>query len=127
MSRVCGVWVLSSAMGVSIGFRFRRHLLPRSSILLVAVAGLGAIAWPALARDDTPNEPTPARLGFIELQSGPRAFVRGGANTGLGLESLEPGYAQLEVNGAHTALDLKPLAPGSIDPAATGSTSTSTP
>jgi hypothetical protein len=115
-------------MGVSIGFRFRRPPVSRICTLFVAVAGLGATAWPALARDDTPRAPTPARLGFIELRSGLRAFVRaGGANIGLGLVSLEPGYTQLEVNGGHAALDWTRPASGSIDPAATGSTSTSTP
>jgi hypothetical protein len=48
----------------------------------------------------------------FELQTGPRAFVRGGANTQLGLESLESDYMQLKVTGGHAALDLKQLAPG---------------
>src|SRR5258705_1410378 len=50
--------------------------------------------------------------GNFELQSGPRAFVRGGANTELGLESLEPDYMQLKVTGGHVVLDLKQLARG---------------
>jgi hypothetical protein len=50
--------------------------------------------------------------GNFELQTGPRAFVRGGANTQLGLESLEPDYMQLKVTGGSAVLDLKQLAPG---------------
>src|SRR5689334_8992419 len=50
--------------------------------------------------------------GNFELQIGPRAFVRGGANTELGLESLEPNYMQLEVTGGYAVLDLKQLARG---------------
>jgi hypothetical protein len=50
--------------------------------------------------------------GNFELQSGSRAFVRGGANTELGLESLQPGYTQLKMTGGHAALDLQQLARG---------------
>ena len=130
---------------------FRRRCLPTVTVfaLLVALTGLGATAYPALARDDTPGGPTPPRLGFVEgdvsfwrpgaedwssaqvntalaagdslyagdggnfeLQSGPRAFVRGGANTELGIESLEPSYMQLKVTGGRIVLDLKQLARG---------------
>jgi len=131
------------------GSRSSTHFLPRIFALLVAVAGLGATAYPALARDDTPSGPTPPRLGFVdgdvsfwrpgaedwasaqvntalaagdslyagdggnfELQSGPRAFVRGGANTELGIESLEPSYMQLKVTGGRVVLDLKQLTRG---------------
>jgi hypothetical protein len=50
--------------------------------------------------------------GTFELEIGPRAFVRAGANTELGLESLGPSYLQFKVTGGHAAFDLKRLARG---------------
>ena len=50
--------------------------------------------------------------GNFELQIGPRAFVRAGANTELGLESVTAGYLQFKMTGGHAALDLKQLARG---------------
>src|SRR5690242_19715695 len=43
----------------------------------------------------------------VELQLAPRALVRGGAGTQIGLESLESGYVQLKVTAGHLALDLR--------------------
>jgi len=50
--------------------------------------------------------------GNLELQIGPRAFVRGWANTQIGLESLEPDFLQFKVTGGHASFDLRTLEPG---------------
>jgi hypothetical protein len=50
----------------------------------------------------------------LEIQIGPRAFVRAGAYTEIGLESLEPDYMQFRVTGGHVALDLKRLRNGQV-------------
>jgi len=50
--------------------------------------------------------------GNLELQIGPRAFVRGWANTQIGLESLEPDFLQFKVTGGHASFDLRKLEPG---------------
>jgi hypothetical protein len=48
----------------------------------------------------------------LELQLGARAFVRAGAGTEIGLESLERDLAQFKVTGGHAALDLRRLPSG---------------
>jgi len=50
----------------------------------------------------------------LEIQIGPRAFVRAAADTEIGLESLESDYMQFRVTGGHAALDLKRLRSGQV-------------
>ena len=50
--------------------------------------------------------------GNLELQIGPRAYVRAWASTQLGIASLEPDFVQLKVTTGHVALDLRRLDPG---------------
>src|SRR2546426_8536073 len=51
--------------------------------------------------------------GNVELQVGPRAFVRAAENTQLGLDNHEPDFLQLRVTDGHAALDLREAPPGS--------------
>src|SRR5207249_4542454 len=48
----------------------------------------------------------------LELQAGPRAYVRAGGETDLGLEDVEPDFQQLKVTAGHVALDLRSLERG---------------
>jgi len=50
--------------------------------------------------------------GNLELQIGARAFVRGWANTQIGLENQEPDFLQLKVTAGHASFDLRTLEPG---------------
>jgi hypothetical protein len=50
--------------------------------------------------------------GDVEIQIGPRAFVRATGSTQLGLDNQEPDFIQLRVTGGQAALDLRELAPG---------------
>jgi len=50
--------------------------------------------------------------GNLELQIGSRAFVRGWANTQIGLENQEPDFLQFEVTTGYTSFDLRTLEPG---------------
>ena len=50
--------------------------------------------------------------GNLELQIGGRAFVRGWANTNLGLENQEPDFLQFKVTAGRAAFDLRTLEPG---------------
>jgi Family of unknown function (DUF6600) len=50
--------------------------------------------------------------GNLEIQVGARAFVRGWADTRIGLENHEPDYLQFKVTAGHAALDLQALEPG---------------
>jgi hypothetical protein len=50
--------------------------------------------------------------GNLELQIGPRAFVRTWANTQLGFENHEPDYLQFKLTAGHAAFDLRALEPG---------------
>jgi hypothetical protein len=47
-----------------------------------------------------------------EVQIGPRAFVRMGAETQVGLSALEPDYVQFEVRSGRAAVDVRILEPG---------------
>jgi len=47
--------------------------------------------------------------GNLELQIGPRAFVRAGSDTQLGLDSLEPDFLQFRVTSGTASLDLRSL------------------
>ncbi|MBI5581450.1 MAG: hypothetical protein HY895_20040 [Deltaproteobacteria bacterium] len=50
--------------------------------------------------------------GNLELQIGPRACVRGWADTQIGLENLEPDFLQFKVTAGHASFDLRTLEPG---------------
>jgi Family of unknown function (DUF6600) len=50
--------------------------------------------------------------GNFELQIGPRALVRAGANTAVDLSSLESDYMQFRITGGHAVFDLKTLPRG---------------
>ncbi len=48
----------------------------------------------------------------LELQVGPRAYLRGGAETQIGLENQEPDFLQFKVTAGHASLDLRGLTAG---------------
>src|SRR6185503_16305312 len=48
----------------------------------------------------------------VELQVGPRAFVRAGSDTQVGLEALDSDHMQYKVTGGHAAFDLKTIPRG---------------
>lgn len=50
--------------------------------------------------------------GNLELQIGARAFVRGWANTQLGLTNQEPDFLQFKVTAGYASFDLRSLDPG---------------
>ncbi len=50
--------------------------------------------------------------GNLELQIGPRAFVRGGPNTQIGLENHEPDFLQFKVTAGNASFDLRTVEPG---------------
>ena len=50
--------------------------------------------------------------GNLELQIGGQAFVRGGADAQIGLESQEPDFLQFKVTAGSVSFDLRSLAPG---------------
>jgi len=50
--------------------------------------------------------------GNLELQIGARAFVRGWANTQIGLENQEPDFLQFRVTTGYASFDLRTLEPG---------------
>ena len=52
--------------------------------------------------------------GNLEIQIGSRAFVRGGPNTQLGFESLEPDFVQFKVTAGNASFDLRTVEPGRI-------------
>src|SRR5207248_5073921 len=66
----------------------------------------GAEDW-APAKPNTPLPPGDSLYtgenANVELQLAPRALVRGGAGTQIGLESLESGYVQLKITAGHLA------------------------
>jgi len=75
----------------------------------------GAADW-APARINTPLAPGDAlyagSAANLELQVGPRAFVRAGEETQLGLENQEPDFVQLKVTAGHVSLDVRALSAG---------------
>jgi hypothetical protein len=77
----------------------------------------GAQEW-AQAQVNTPLAPgdqlSTGSPGTLELQIGVRAFVRGRANTQLGLENQEPDFLQVKVTAGAVALDLRGLEPGQL-------------
>ena len=50
-----------------------------------------------------------AEAANLEIQIGPRAYVRAGEDTQLSLGSLEPDFIQLRVTEGHVSLDLRTL------------------
>ena len=50
--------------------------------------------------------------GNVEVQIGPRAFVRAAEGTQIGLDNQEPNYVQFRVTGGHASVDLRELAAG---------------
>jgi hypothetical protein len=50
--------------------------------------------------------------GNIELQIGARAFVRGWANTQVGLENQEPDFLQFKVTAGRASFDIRSIDPG---------------
>jgi hypothetical protein len=70
----------------------------------------GATDW-APARVNTPLAPGDVLVtggsGHIEIQTGPRAFVRAGENSQIGLDSQKRDFLQLHVVSGHVALDLR--------------------
>jgi hypothetical protein len=50
--------------------------------------------------------------GNVEIQVGPRAFVRTSEGTHLGLDNQEPDFVQFRVTAGHAALDVRELAAG---------------
>ncbi len=50
--------------------------------------------------------------GNLELQIGSRAFVRGWANTQIGLENAEPDFLQFKVTTGHASFDIRTLDSG---------------
>ena len=75
----------------------------------------GAEDW-APARVNTPLAPGDVLYsgsgGNVEIQVGPRAFVRAAEETQIGLDNQEPDFLQLRVTGGHAALDVRELAAG---------------
>jgi hypothetical protein len=75
----------------------------------------GAQDW-AQAQVNTPLAPgdqlSTGSPGNLELQIGARAFVRGGANTQVGLENQEPDFLQVKVTAGQASFDLRAIEPG---------------
>ncbi len=70
----------------------------------------GAEDW-APARINTPLAPGDnlyaGQAANLELQIGPRAFLRAGELTQLGLENREPDFLQFKVTAGHVSLDVR--------------------
>jgi hypothetical protein len=77
----------------------------------------GAQDW-APARVNTPLAPGDVLYtgedGAVELQVGPRAFVRAAEGTRIGLDNQEPDFVQLRVIAGQAGVDLRQLSPGSV-------------
>jgi len=75
----------------------------------------GAEDW-APAQVNTPLAPGDALYATdganLELQIGPRAFVRGGAGTQLSLENQDLNFLQLKITTGHLSLDLRSITTG---------------
>jgi Family of unknown function (DUF6600) len=75
----------------------------------------GGTEW-APARLNTPLAPGDVLYtgegGTVELQLGPRAFVRAAPGTHIGFDNQEPDFLQLRVTAGHAALDVRELAVG---------------
>src|SRR5438445_226041 len=75
----------------------------------------GAQEW-AEAKPNTPLAPGDVLYtgqdGNVELQIGPRAFVRAGNGTQIGLDNEEPDYVQFRVTAGHAAFDVREIPSG---------------
>ena len=75
----------------------------------------GAQEW-AEAKTNTPLAPGDVLYtgpdGNAELQIGPRAFVRAGNGTQLGLDNDEPDFVQFRVTAGHAAFDVREIPAG---------------
>ena len=75
----------------------------------------GAPDW-SRAVVNTPLEPgddlAAGSRGTLELQVGPRSFIRAWGDTQLGLLSQEPDFLQFKMTSGHTSFDLRALDPG---------------
>ena len=75
----------------------------------------GAPEW-SRAAINTPLAPgdelATSTRGTLELQVGPRSFVRAWTDTQLGLSSQEPDFLQFKVTAGHASFDLRALDPG---------------
>jgi len=75
----------------------------------------GAQDW-AAAQVNTPLAPGDELYtgspGNLELQIGSRAFVRGWANTQVGLANQEPSFLQFTLTTGSAAFDLRTIEPG---------------
>jgi len=75
----------------------------------------GAQDW-APARLNTALAPGDAlyagQKANVEIQIGPRAFVRAAEGTQIGLDNQEPDFVQLRVTAGHASLDVRELAAG---------------
>ena len=73
----------------------------------------GATEWTP-ARVNTPLAPGDSLYtgpnGNVEVQIGPRAFVRAAEGTQVGLDNQEPGFVQFRVTAGRASLDLRELA-----------------
>src|SRR3989442_12800671 len=75
----------------------------------------GAQEW-AEAKPNTPLAPGDilytGQDGNVELQIWPRAFVRAGNGTQIGLDNEEPDYVQFRVTAGHAAFDVREIPSG---------------
>src|SRR5215468_6163637 len=75
----------------------------------------GAHEW-AEAKTNTPLAPGDVLYtgadGNAELQIGPRAFVRAGNGTQIGLDNDNPDYVQFRVTAGHAAIDVREIPAG---------------
>ena len=75
----------------------------------------GAQEW-AEAKTNTPLAPGDVLYtgadGNAELQIGPRAFVRAGNGTQIGLDNDDPDYVQFRVTAGHAAIDVREIPAG---------------
>jgi Family of unknown function (DUF6600) len=76
----------------------------------------GAAGW-APARLNMPLAPGDSLYtgsdGTVEIQVGPRAFVRAAVGTQIGIDNQEPDYIQLRVTAGYVGVDLRALPAGS--------------
>ncbi|MBI5897327.1 MAG: hypothetical protein HZB24_15420 [Desulfobacterales bacterium] len=106
------VWGVSPAVSEEIG-----RTPPRLSFVdgEVSFYRPGAPDW-VEAQVNTPLAPGDqvytGSPGNIELQIGARAYVRGWANTQIGLENHEPDFLQFKVTSGYVAFDLRDLPRG---------------
>jgi hypothetical protein len=125
LSILLGLGILLGSVGATVAetapapyeARLAQRTPPRLSFVdgSVSFRRAGASDWVA-ARLNIPLAPGDALYtgagGNLELQFGPRAFVRAGADTQLRLDNQEPDFLQFSVTAGHASLDIRELAPG---------------